>query len=237
MTKTEKLEQLQEVIEELSMKYDEQSLFRKVKKIVRMKAGLPSAKDSILLMDAEEHLVMDWIRIAFWQHPRILITLSLMLPGDKSCKAFFIDQKSYYIKLHNEVFDRREEGMELGISSEDSSENGKRKKPEELDCDKPLLPERKRAVLGTECKVMITISYSDFVNRWIISKVHLEHNHDLTPESSNLISTHRYIPLRFKKELEFNNEDEGLSSKDNIDMVIFHTTLIKRDFLHTSSLS
>lgn len=84
-----KLEQLQEVIEELSMKYDEQSLFRKVQNLVRMMivSGLPSAKDYILLMDAEEHLVMDWIRIAFWQHPRILITLSLMLPGGKSCKA------------------------------------------------------------------------------------------------------------------------------------------------------
>lgn len=84
-----KLEQLQEVIEELSMKYDEQSLFRKMQNLVRMMivSGLPSAKDYILLMDAEEHLVMDWIRIAFWQHPRILITLSLMLPGGKSCKA------------------------------------------------------------------------------------------------------------------------------------------------------
>jgi len=52
-------------------------------------SGLPSAKDYILLMDAEEeeHLVMDWIRIAFWQHLCILMTLSLMLPGSKSCKA------------------------------------------------------------------------------------------------------------------------------------------------------
>ena len=42
-------------------------------------SGLPSAKDYILLMDAEEeeHLVMDWIRIAFWQHLCILMTLSL----------------------------------------------------------------------------------------------------------------------------------------------------------------
>ena len=40
-------------------------------------------------MDAEEEelLVMDWIRIAFLQHPCILMTLSLMLPGSKSCKA------------------------------------------------------------------------------------------------------------------------------------------------------
>jgi hypothetical protein len=79
-------------------------------------------------MDAEEeeHLVMDWIRIAFWQHLCILMTLSLMLPGSKSCKARSVDHKSYYIKLHNEVFDRREEGLEIGISSEDNSENSEK---------------------------------------------------------------------------------------------------------------
>jgi len=95
------------------------------------------------------------------------------------------------------------------------------KKPEERDCDKPPLPDRKRPCLGTECRARISITDSDFVNRWVLSKVVLEHNHDLVPKTSYKITTHRQIPLRFKKELEF-HDDEGMPAHENISMVIKH---------------
>jgi hypothetical protein len=66
----------------------------------------------------------------------------------------------------------------------------------------PPLPERNRPVLGTECKAMLTISDPGFLNRRVITKVNLEHNHVLTPDSSYLSTTYRSAPLRFKKELD-----------------------------------
>lgn len=68
---------------------------------------------------------------------------------------------------------------------------------------------------------MKSITDSDCNNRWVLSKAFLEHNHNLVPKSSEKISTSREIPLRFKKELEF-NDDEGMPPHENIDMVIKH---------------
>jgi hypothetical protein len=50
----------------------------------------------------------------------------------------------------------------------------------------------------------------------------LEHNHELVPTLAKKISTNRKIPLQFKKELEF-NDDEGIAPHQNTDMVIDHT--------------
>jgi FAR1 DNA-binding domain len=61
----------------------------------------------------------------------------------------------------------------------------------------PPVPERKRPVLGTECKAMLTISDPGFLNRWVITKVNLEHNHVLTPGSSYLSTTYRAAPSSF----------------------------------------
>jgi len=85
----------------------------------------------------------------------------------------------------------------------------------------PPVPERKRPVLGTECKAMLTISDPGFLNRWVITKVNLEHNHVLTPDSSYLSTTYREIPLRFKKELE-TNDDDAMPAWLNITTVIKH---------------
>lgn len=70
------------------------------------------------------------------------------------------------------------------------------KKPEERDFSQPPLPERKRPLLGTECKAMISISDLNLNNGWVITKVQLEHNHEFS-ESSDKITTYRQIPLRF----------------------------------------
>jgi zinc finger SWIM domain-containing protein 3 len=98
----------------------------------------------------------------------------------------------------------------------------KLKKPAERNWDKPHLPDRRHPTLGTNCKTQITISDYDLVNNWVITKVQLEHNHILTPEIADLITTFRVIPSRFKKEPEF-NEDEGMRACDNINSVIKHT--------------
>lgn len=85
------------------------------------------------------------------------------------------------------------------------------KKAEERDCCKPPLPERKRPALGTECKAVMKMADWGFVNRWVISKVFLEHNHELAVDTAKLITTYREIPLRFNKELE-GHENDGIIS-------------------------
>lgn len=74
----------------------------------------------------------------------------------------------------------------------------------------PPLPERNRPVVGTQCKGMIGIT-DHVLNRWTIFQVHLEHNHELTPDFSMLIKTHREIPLRYPKELEAGCKNAFLS--------------------------
>jgi FAR1 DNA-binding domain len=96
------------------------------------------------------------------------------------------------------------------------------------------IPERNRPILATECKAKITIADPSFANIWIISKVNLEHNHELVPNTSHRITTHRDIPLRFQKELE-TNDVQGIPPSKNIQMVIEHAggygkcTFTKRD--------
>jgi FAR1 DNA-binding domain len=63
--------------------------------------------------------------------------------------------------------------------------------------DKSSIPEMRRAVVGTECKTSIIIGDNDFTGTWVICTINLEHNHDLNPDSSFLIPSYRYIPIRF----------------------------------------
>jgi FAR1 DNA-binding domain len=97
----------------------------------------------------------------------------------------------------------------------------KHKKPVDRDCNLPPLPERNRSVLGTECKAMLTVSDPGLLNHWVVTKVNLEHNHVLTPDISYLITTYREIPIRFKKQLE-TNDDDGMPALLNITTVIKH---------------
>jgi FAR1 DNA-binding domain len=98
----------------------------------------------------------------------------------------------------------------------------------------PIIPERNRPILATECKARITIADPSFANTWTITKVNLEHNHELVPDSSHRITTHRDIPIHFQKELE-SNDDQGIPPSKNFTMVIDHTggygkcTFTKRD--------
>jgi hypothetical protein len=57
------------------------------------------------------------------------------------------------------------------------------------------------------------------VENEFVCAVNLEHNQDLTTGSSFLILTYRYIPFRYQKILQY-NEDQGMLSNDNIDIVI-----------------
>lgn len=95
----------------------------------------------------------------------------------------------------------------------------KYKKVKERDCAMPAVPEKNRPVFAGKCKASIGITDHGFVNRWEISKVHLEHNHELTPDSSFLITIPRDIPLRYQKQLE-SNEDKGIPASININIVI-----------------
>jgi hypothetical protein len=71
----------------------------------------------------------------------------------------------------------------------------------------------------TECKAGITIEDNDFTSIWVVCTVNLEHNHDLSLNSDFLIPSYRYIPIRFQKNLEY-NENFGMTPKDNINVVI-----------------
>jgi FAR1 DNA-binding domain len=95
----------------------------------------------------------------------------------------------------------------------------KHKKSVIKDCDESSIPERRRAIVGTECKAGITIGDNGFTGTWVVCTINLEYNHDLNPDSSFFIPSYRYIPIRFQKMLEY-NEDLGMTLKDNIDVVI-----------------
>jgi hypothetical protein len=49
---------------------------------------------------------------------------------------------------------------------------------------------------------MLTISDSGLLNHWVVTKVNLEYNHVLTPNTFYLITRYREIPIRFKKKTE-----------------------------------
>jgi hypothetical protein len=95
----------------------------------------------------------------------------------------------------------------------------KHKKSKLRDLDEAPILEKKRNVVGTDCKVCITIGDCDVSGKWIVCTVNLVHNHDLTLASSFLIPTYRYISFRYQKILQY-NEDQGMLPKDNIDIVI-----------------
>jgi FAR1 DNA-binding domain len=59
----------------------------------------------------------------------------------------------------------------------------KHKKSVIKDCDKSSIPERRRAIVGTECKAGITIGDNDFTGTWVVCTINLEHDHDLNPDS------------------------------------------------------
>jgi zinc finger SWIM domain-containing protein 3 len=68
---------------------------------------------------------------------------------------------------------------------------------------------------------MLTVSNSGLLNHWVITKVNVEHNHVLTPDTSYLIIIYREILIHFKKELE-TNDDDRMPSWLNITTVIKH---------------
>jgi hypothetical protein len=47
----------------------------------------------------------------------------------------------------------------------------------------------------------MTIFVLDFLNKWIITKVILEHNHELVPKLAKKISTNHKIPYGLKRNL------------------------------------
>jgi hypothetical protein len=49
---------------------------------------------------------------------------------------------------------------------------------------------------------MISVTDSNCVNQWIVSKVMLEHNHELVSKTSNKITSHRYIGFKKKNEIQ-----------------------------------
>lgn len=60
------------------------------------------------------------------------------------------------------------------------------KKTERRGSEQSVVHDRNRPVLANECKAMIAIKDAALVNRWIVTKVILEHNLSLTPETSFL---------------------------------------------------
>jgi hypothetical protein len=63
----------------------------------------------------------------------------------------------------------------------------------------------------------MTIADHDFNSRWVVQSVNLKHNHAMN--ASFLIPTHRFIPERYKKLIEF-NEDLSMEPCKNIASVI-----------------
>lgn len=80
-------------------------------------------------------------------------------------------------------------------------------------------PERRRPSGNSNCKVFMTVKYSELTGSWRVISLQLEHTHELTPGSSFLIPAYRYITKRFKDMLEFNS-DQGLPASDNIELVL-----------------
>ena len=81
------------------------------------------------------------------------------------------------------------------------------------------VPMKRRGNVGTCCKACIKLGDTDLSGTWVVKNVILEHNHELLPETTFLISGYRYIPNRYQKLLEY-NEDQGLLVSVNINLVI-----------------
>jgi FAR1 DNA-binding domain len=154
---------------------------------------------------------------------------------DMDNKIFIVNVLSVGMKFNSieealQYYQLYDKQLSFGVCKRSSHKNGediyhysfaclKHKKYVIKDCDKSSIPERRRAVVRTECKASITIGYNDFIGTWVVCTINLEHNHDLNPDSSFLIPSYRYIPIRFQKILEY-NEDLGMAPKNNIDVVI-----------------
>jgi FAR1 DNA-binding domain len=145
--------------------------------------------------------------------------------------AFFYNK---YAKRHGFGAVRRTNHNKDGVYYRYTFACNKHKKIIENISEISNIPERNHLILATEFKVKITIAYPFFANIWTITKVNLEHNHELIPNTSHRITTHRDIPLRFQKELE-TNDVQGIPPFKNIQMVIEHVggygkcTFTKRD--------
>ena len=64
-------------------------------------------------------------------------------------------------------------------------------------------PERRRPSGNANCKVFLKIRYSELTGSWRVSKLDLDHNHELTPGSSFLIPAYRYITVSFLHLLQY----------------------------------
>lgn len=97
----------------------------------------------------------------------------------------------------------------------------KHKKPFEKVSDG--LPDvlRRRGHVGTQCRAFLKVTDSKMVGRWVVRGVCLDHNHPLFADSAFLIPTFRYIPHRYQRMLE-SNEDQGMTPSDNIESVLKH---------------
>ena len=89
----------------------------------------------------------------------------------------------------------------------------------QTDCDRPPISQRRRPLVGTQCKALMGITDHELKGKWVIYKLELQHNHELIPQYSFNIPAHRVIPIRVQKELEY-NEDLGLYPWENIDRAI-----------------
>ncbi|KAJ3685568.1 hypothetical protein LUZ61_014732 [Rhynchospora tenuis] len=83
--------------------------------------------------------------------------------------------------------------------------------------DKPV--SERRAVKKTGCQARILLRFSPAKEVWFIHKVVLDHNHELCPEYSYKLTSHKNLPYYVKKLLEI-NEHSGLPLIGNINAVM-----------------
>ncbi|KAJ3700780.1 hypothetical protein LUZ61_004485 [Rhynchospora tenuis] len=84
--------------------------------------------------------------------------------------------------------------------------------------DKPV-SERRRAVKKSGCQARILLRFNSAKEVWFIHNVVLGHNHELCPEYSYKLTSHRNLPYYVKKLLEI-NEHSGLPLIGNINAVM-----------------
>ncbi|KAJ4758760.1 Protein far1-related sequence 5 [Rhynchospora pubera] len=83
---------------------------------------------------------------------------------------------------------------------------------------KPV-PEKKRVQEKTGCLANINVCFNPLKELWFISSFVTEHNHELAPEFSHKIKSHRSMKFYVKKQLEI-NENAGLPTIGNINVVM-----------------
>ncbi|KAJ1694906.1 hypothetical protein LUZ63_011604 [Rhynchospora breviuscula] len=83
---------------------------------------------------------------------------------------------------------------------------------------KPVV-EKKRVQEKTGCLASINLTFNPSKELWIISSINPEHNHELCPEFSHKIKSHRSMKFYVKKQLEI-NENAGLPTIGNINVVM-----------------